>query len=405
MKKTTKIFTSILLFTVILAGKLSASTFFSGYTGAKINYSGNKDSIIYDPDLKLQAFFAGQFNFTNNIWAHAEFSLDTGDFISENIFHETSSKFRIDEISLIFRGNFTGISNYFSVFLGTYDPVGSDIFLQRYFNLPSIESKLTDSWLGLAGSVIYPQRGFGLADVIVSNNIPFAAGIYAYLNHEDSKYFVFNGDLRAAACFNYFVFDLACGLGAPLTDKYQGNDVILAVEKLYWHAGTTVLLGNNYTQSLFLQAGVFNASFTNLSNISMSKNSVYLLFEPRFRTQNLHINVTAYNLPQDTVDNSPLIDDPLGIDLNIYTDYLRIGSKTFTLGGHTSFSMVNKTIFDLGSLSNLNKNDLGINIAGYTSTDFLSGELHLMIKLRITDFINDKWYNAFSVDLGFRSKL
>ena len=72
---------SLILLSIIsgffLFNTLSASTFFSGYSGAKLNYSAKSESKEYDPELKLQAFFAGQFNFSENLWSHMEISLDT----------------------------------------------------------------------------------------------------------------------------------------------------------------------------------------------------------------------------------------------------------------------------------------------------------------------------------------
>ena len=50
----------------------------------------------------------------------------------------------IDEFSIIKRGVLNDSSNYFSVFMGTYDPIGSDIFLQRYFGITPIASKIAD---------------------------------------------------------------------------------------------------------------------------------------------------------------------------------------------------------------------------------------------------------------------
>ena len=98
-----KSFIVVLLSIFIFFETLSATTFFSGYAGGKLNYSANSSSEAYDPDLKLQAFFAGQFNFSQNFWSHVEFSIDTGDFISQSLFHETDAVFQLDELSCIFR--------------------------------------------------------------------------------------------------------------------------------------------------------------------------------------------------------------------------------------------------------------------------------------------------------------
>ena len=92
---------------IILAAVISfstglfAATSFSGYAGGKLNYTANPEAEEYDPDLKLQAFFAGQFNFTQNLWSHLEFSINTNDLLAQSIFHETESLFQVDEISLI----------------------------------------------------------------------------------------------------------------------------------------------------------------------------------------------------------------------------------------------------------------------------------------------------------------
>ena len=138
----TKHFISILTAFFLTAG-LFAATSFSGYAGGKLNYAANpEETESFDPDLKLQAFFAGQFNFSQNLWSHQEFTINTGDLLSESIFHATPSGFQIDELSLILRGNMYSSANYFSAFMGTYDPIGSDLFLQRYFNIKPIGSKL-----------------------------------------------------------------------------------------------------------------------------------------------------------------------------------------------------------------------------------------------------------------------
>ena len=103
----------------------------------------------------------------------------------------------------------------------------------------------------------------GMADVLKFYTLPTLIGIYAYVNSEDDEYKVFNVDLRNAFSFHYFTMDLAAGLGAPLSDKSQGKDVIVAINKLYWHMGTTIFLGNNYTAAaLFAQMGINNASIS-----------------------------------------------------------------------------------------------------------------------------------------------
>lgn len=401
----TKHFISFILAAGLFISSLSASSFFSGYAGGKLNFNANPDSEEYDPDLKLQAFFAGQFNFNENVWSHLEFSVDTGDFLNESFFHSTESLFEIDELSLIIRSPLNESTNYLSFFMGTYDPIGSDIFLQRYFNMKPIASKITEGYLGLAGSILYPQFGIGIADNIRFYNSPTSLGTYIYVNHEDAKFFVLNFDLRAACALRYFTADFACGIGLPLSNTYQGDDVIVAVEKVYWHAGTTILLGNSYTTSLFIQAGIYNAAFNaGSSNTIVSPSDIYLMFEPRFLAETTHLNMSIFSLPPKTVEKLLFVDDTLGVDLNLYTDNMMIGNNLFTLGSHISFSIIDKTFLDFKDIQTLLDNGYNINIAPYISTQFLSGELHMQANFRVMKFVHNDIGKGISFDLGYRTK-
>lgn len=406
MKKSKRIISILITAGLICSAKLFSSTFFSGYAGGKLNYSGNKESQEYDPDLKLQAFFAGQFNFTQNTWSHLEFSIDTKDFLNESIFHETDALFQIDELSFTTRKTLYSCDNYFSAYMGTYDPIGSDIFLQRYFTISPIASKITDSYLGLASSTLYPHFGVGIADIVRLHDSPIAFGAYLYVNHEDSKYFVFNGDLRAACAYRYFTCDFAAGLGVPLADKYQGEDVIVAIDKLYWHAGTTMLFGNNYTTSLFLQAGINNASFNAGSkNTILSLKDLYLLLEPRFYTNGVHFNISIFSLPQETVDKLLFVDDSLGVDLNLYSDSASLGNNIFTIGTHISFSLINKNLKSItNDAENLLSDGYNINFTPYVSTQFLTGEIHIQGSMRLMTLAKEDTGKALSLDIGYRTR-
>lgn len=395
-----------LIFAVLLSvSSLYASTFFSGYAGGKLNFASNSKAKTeaFDPDLTLQAFFAGQFSFSQNSWAHLEFSVDTEDLLTESIFENTKANFQIDELSYVIRGNLNNTSNYFSAFMGTYDPIGSDIFLQRYFSIEPIASKLTDSYMGLAGSILYPQFGFGIADVLRLHNYPMALGGYLYLNHEDEDYFVLNSDLRYACVYRYFTCDFAAGIGVPLANQYKGEDVIVAVDTIYWHAGTTMLIGNNYTNSLFLQAGIYNVAFSAKNTTTIvSPNDIYLLFEPRFVSKNFHLNLSIYSIPESTTNKLLFVDDTMGADLNIYSANVMIGALNFTFGNHLSFSM-HKNFIDFANATELFNQGYNINITPYLSMPFLSGELHLQGKIKIMEFATGNAANAVSIDLGYRT--
>ena len=413
MKKIKKILiTGIFLLSSI---SINAISFFSGYAGGKLNFAADTTdttSTEYNPDLTLDAFFQGQFNFSEHLWSHVEFSIDTGDILNDSIFKGTETLFKIDELSFIMNSQIESSSNYFSAYMGTFDPIGSDIFLQRYFGVQPLASKLTESWLGLSGSILYPHFGVGIADIIRFHNAPLAVGGYLYVNHEDDKFYVINTDFRLAFVFRYFTMDFAAGIGAPTITN--DADYSIAFSELYWHAGTTILIGNNLTNGLFIQAGLSNAPFNPKKNtLNFSSEDVYLLIEPRIKVKYGNIHISLYSFPQSTVDQLLFVDGMLGINANIFSDKVLIGSESMCVGSHVAFSLDNYTFYTIfkGEKS-ISSPDFAKNLEGkfnisltpYVSTTFLSGNLHTQVKIEFTKLISPQWYGAFSADVGYTTK-
>lgn len=406
-----KIFSGIFILSSII-NVLSSASFFSGYAGGKINLAANESAESYDPDLTLDAFFQGQFNLNEHIWSHIEFSVDTGDFLNESLFTGSTSIFKIDELSLIMNSQIESSSNYFSIYMGTFDPVGSDIFLQRYFGLQPIASKLTESWLGLSGSILYPHFGVGISDIIKFYNVPVAAGAYLYVNHEDDKYYVINTDFRFACVYRYFTLDFAAGIGAPAITN--DSEYSVAFNELYWHAGTTMLVGNNFTQALFIQAGLYNAPFNpKLNSLNFSSEDIYLLFEPRLKVKNGHIHISLYSFPQGTVDQLLFVDGMLGANLNIFSDSVLLGNENLYAGVHIAASLNDYTFYTLFNGDNGIKNpeffgnlkkQLNLSLTPYVSTSFLSGNLHTQVKLEFMKLFTKQWFKGFSVDVGYTTR-
>lgn len=416
MKKI-KFFSTIIFFSAIFFTNLNASPSFSGQAGGMLNFQNDESVSKYSPELDLSAFFSGQFGFSENMWSHLEFSIKTESLLNKTLFSSTAADFQLDELSFIARNTTLNGYNYFSAYMGTYDPIGSDIFLQRYFGLEPIGTKLADTYQGIAGSILYPHFGIGVADIIKPFSKPIAYGAYVYLNNENSQYYIMNADLRFATTLRYFTVDFCGGVGAPLYDTYKGESVFLVISKIYFHAGTTMLIGNNYTNSLFIQAGLFNTSYEKGGSWTINSDSIYLLFEPRFLTKNSHINFSIYNLPQNTVDNFLFVDDTLGLDLNIYSDTIPISAKLFTLGIHLGFGMPGKNIMSFqvensydsdnnlsNLLSDLKDLNFDVNITPYISTELFGGNINALFKIGIMDFVTNKWYDAFRVEVGYKKQ-
>lgn len=381
-----------------------AEVFFSGFAGLKTDFASSRKS-SFDPELKFQSFFSGQFSLSENIFAHAEFSLATNDLIENSIFNETPGTFKIDELSIIFRRQLFDATNYLSFFCGTYEPIGSDIFLRRQFGIQPIASKITEGWLGLSGSVIYPTFGVGGSDIIHFNAQPVAFGVYIYINHELDDSYCFNSDLRFAGVYRFFTFDFAAGIGMPLKRNETQNAFVI-IDTLYWRAGMNMLIGNSYTTSLFMQAGLSDIEFEkNDSHPKIDEDAAYLLFEPRFRCEKFQLHFTIFSLPQDTVDDFIFIKDTFGANINVFTDNLYIKNKMFVFGINSALSFPEKNFMDLvDHPANLFKDDYTVLVAPYVSTNFYNGTIHGMLQAKITDMMDRNFGSALKLNIGYKTQ-
>lgn len=385
----------------------NAETFFSGFAGtvADLNFCKreNDSDNSFSPSLNFDLFFSGQFNLSENIILHTDLSVETSDLLTGQIFKSTDAKFRIDELSIVFRKQFGNITNYLSAFAGTYEPIGSDIFLRRQFGIKPIVSKITNTWQGIKGSVLNSHFGFGGADTIQVSDQPLAFGLYAYVNQELDDCYVLNADFRFACVYRYFTFDATAGVGLPLINNSKVNDSLVSIEKIYWRAGANMLIGNSETTSLFIQAGISDIPFSKQdTSFKINQETTYLLFEPRFNFRTFKTDLTIFNLPKETIRDFIFIEDTLGINLNIYTDNLYLSNHAFTFGVHTTLSFADKTFADLKYLKSL-FDDYSVIISPYTTFKFITGELNLMMQTRISDIINGHFARAFSVNIGFKT--
>ena len=399
----------IYVLSALLVHRVSAAGFFSGYTGIKADADFADESGAFDMQLKLQSFFAGQFNLANNLIARVEFSMRTGDIIDNTIFNKTPADFKIDELSLIRRKEFEKSTNFFSVFAGTYEPIGSDLFLRRQFGIEAISSKITESWLGLSGSIVCPLFGIGLSDIVRFSRAPVATGGYVYVNRENpDNNFVLNADARFACACEYFILDAAAGINSPMKNKNgAGEDVLLLIDSLYAHAGITMLIGNNYTPcSLFMQAGAYDLPLKKGSDtFSFDAESIYLLAELRIRASSYRAMFAAFSLPSDTVEELLFIRDTLGCNLTLCNPSVYIGALRFEFGIHGTLSFKDKTYIDVKDFVDLFASVPTITTAPYAMTKIGRGECRTMLQVRIADLIEHSFAAAFECNFGYKMQL
>ena len=177
------------------------------------------------------------------------------------------------------------------------------------------------------------------------------------------------------------------------------------IDTLYWRAGMNLLIGNMYTSSLFIQAGLSEVPFKKSDqSLSFREMKTYLLVEPRLNLSKCRIDLSAFSLPEESVEDFIFIDDTLGASINIHSDDFYIKDQNFTLGVQSSLSFPGKYFYDLQNIADFFSEGYTVCFTPYFQTKIFSGELHTLVKCRITDFMNDKWYNAFNLSIGYKAQ-
>lgn len=405
MKLIKKLSIATALLSIFSANMFSAA--FSGYAGIKGDITSNEASEKFDPIMNMKAYFAGELDFSPQFLVRAEFSIQTADVLDTGLFEETDAVFCIDEFSATYIKPFLGITQYISAFIGTFEPIGTDVFLQRHFGIQPITSMITESWLGLKGSTVYPFYGIGGSYVIHINSRPIATGLYIYKNEEnDEDINQLNIDLRFAAVTDPLSIDIAAGIGAPLDSKNGTEDVILLVDKLYLHTGIDLLLGNRYTQSMFIQAGFDNLPVkAGNEKTEIRSDDIYLIVEPRLYTKNFRAHLTVFSVPKESAEKFIFIDDTFGANLTIFTDRLYIRNTDFTFGFHTTLSFPDRDFYDLKRIKELKDDDYTIKVSPFLSVPIMTGTLKTMLQVKINKFRKSRWQDQFKLSIGYKSQI
>lgn len=382
--------------------------FFSGYAGILGDITSDSASSTFDPQMTTQAFFSGQLDFGGVLFMRGELFLKTSDILEKGVFEDTDSKFRVNEFSITFHQKAVSTSHFFSLFMGNYEPIGSDMFLQRQFGIKPITSLVTESWNGLCGSTVYPFYGIG-GSYVMHFESPIAVGVYAFANKDDATdENVFNADLRFACVFRNFSLDLSAGLAFPHEQSITetGENVVLLIRTETLHAGLNMLVGNRYSLSLFTQAGFSNLDVNpeQSSKLNIDADDMYLLVEPRLVTRQFQLNLTAFSIPQESIDKMLYLHDTLGANVCIVTDHLYIENTNFTFGIHTTLSFPGKTFMDASDYANILSWDRNLYVTPFTSMPLLGGTLRASVSVNCLD-IADNWMSAIKGSVGYRTQL
>lgn len=407
-----------LLILLLCTCTIWGEVFFSGYAGIKGDlYSSSADKI--SPAMCFQTYFAGQLNLTRNLLVRTEFSMQTADIAKNGPFVSTDATFCIDELSATYIKPFLGVTQYFNLFMGTFEPIGNDVFLQRQFGIQSIASLLTESWLGLKGSTAYPFYGVGGSYIIHFAAQPIASGAFLYINRENSENErQLNLDWRFGMVRSWLTLDFAVGIGAPMGTKRGDEDVILLIDTLYLHTGLTMLVGNKYTTSLFVQGGFSNYPLQASSDNKLQSRDIYLLVEPRFVAKRFQTHLSFFSVPENTVEKMIFVDNTMGMNLSVFTDSLYIKNTNITFGFHVTWTVtdkvkdatqkpdINKNFLDLKDpLSIITDCDHHVKLSPFVSIPTRTGVFHAMLQTKITDLKTETWASAIKLNIGYKARL
>lgn len=405
----------------------NSEPFFSGVAGIGGRIQPVTDSII--PTTLVDAYFAGQFDLSQSVILRSSFSMYTVDSIfGDNLMNNTPSYFNLDELSFTYRGFIGTISHFLSAYIGEYDPVGSDVFLQRQFGIPSFSSKLTESICGVSKAKIYDMSCIG-GSYLIRFPQNLALGIYAYYNKgpdwtqltmgateaeieaaDDVE--SINTDLRFAGAWQSVNLDIAVGLTLPIEKEIVSGanteKVLLLIRRADMHAGITAYFGGSNSSSLLFQAG-----FTKLiidpqqltQEQALSFDNIYVLIEPRFVTSKICFSLSLFNMPLSVSDNLFYIKDPLGVSVSLYTPWLSLGGKKSQFGVMGTMSC-QENLTNLIIDTNLLKENLRLFVSPYGIIHLGGGKLNFSVLSNVFAISNwDTFVANTSLMMGYKVQL
>ena len=427
------------------------ATSFSGYAGiAALPQYVKDDDGDYDGSIPIQSFLTGQLELSNFLILRGEISFRPS-YLS-TLLNDTETDFRINELSGTVRVNTDYFAHYLALFMGRYESIGSDVFMQRHFGIKPFTSKLLENWRGTAEPAIYDFKELGLS-YIIQPSTNFAGGFYFY-NYKDERtiYYdkdnkdknenkdmnVINADLRFAFTSYMWKLDFSGGIGIPMGESNIGNsdNAVFSIQSIDAHFGTNMLFTLSEKTDLFLQIGLKRFSFYGKDSPTAKfddakenlKNLVFLL-EPRFAIKdNAAFTISLFQLPINVYDNDNAnkIDEDksksedffflhgnLGVDF-AYSRLMTIfGNTDVELGSHLTAALHRQYISTLDSLSKEsseddNENEYKTRTTDYSLSPFMNitlgkGTFKSAISIDIqTEYSGSPTVNAFFM-LGYRT--
>ncbi len=410
MKINSKIIITGLILTVFAAiFPVAAEVSFSSYAGglAGGNWVVNDDSGT-DFSIPFKGYAGGQISLGNIAILRGELSIKSKDLTSNDIFKGQDSTLRINELSLTYNKLNEVVTNYFSLFAGNCEGVGSDSSMTRIFGIQKTASHILDTSSGLYGRGLFYYEGVGGSYMAKLHSAPLAGGFSLYFNNEKNDYELkkANLDLRLMCALDLLTIDLAAGAGVPLVNrdkKYEG--AFLVIDTVYIHGGASMLLGQNNENSFLVHFGMSDMKpHPDMNGHDFSNDIFSLIVEPRVVIGKTHVRLSFFSLNKNDVDELDYVYDNFGGCLSIYTDSLKSKTSNATLGVNLICSVKDMALLDFVEL--YQKGETGTikpnaYVTPFTKIPVFGGEVNLIASFGIIDFMG-KFKPDVKASIGYK---
>ena len=358
---------SAIVFILIPLQDLTAASSLSTFTGAEIDFVPVKNST---PELKLSGVFATQYNVNNSFIFRGSFGIRTDDIITNGFFQDTPSYFSINELSMSYKLPTSVITQQLAIFMGKYESLGSDEYMQKNFSTVNYASPIFSKNLAVFSEGIVTYSGLGLSYSMKFQSSK-ALGFYFYYDKKYDYNFL-NFDLRFASAFDTVLFDVGAGAALPLESKDSNDsEVFLLIRRCDIHAGFSLLLGNNPVTNLFIQAGLQRIQIKPMPDTrNISLKDLFIFVEPRFTGNYIRCNVSFFCVPETQIAELPYIPQPIGCDVHLASPEFILINRQAMCGVHTAVAC--------GLTNDYKLKDLDIQITPYIDCSVLGGTFNLM---------------------------
>lgn len=382
---------------------LSAAPSFSGAIGGSAGADLNVP--LKDGKAKgrvpLAAYAAIQANLAEWAIFRGEIAAWASNLSFDDIFSDSDANVRLNELSFVLQRRAVTATNYFSAFVGAYEPIGGDAFLMRHFGIEPIGSRLTKSYTSLEGSPLRDNaKGAGLSYVVNFDKAPIATGVSFYFNKNKSDDWAMNLDSRFALATNLVTMDFMLGFGSPIQDKYRDKDVVLVIDTITMHGGLNFLAGSKYTHGLLLQMYLNDIVIKGDRKNGVTGDDISFLLEPRLKFPAFNFTLTLYSFTPKAIKELTYLKDPIGAGFTFYKDNIEGKNGDITVGIHAFTGIANLSFGDLTKGKNVNDAKYNVYITPYAEFPLSgSASLETIAQVGILDVSGNQSLN-FTLTVG-----